>query len=160
RHRALAVYAAMAGAGGAVGTVLGGVLTSWLGWRSTFALNILAGLALAVLALRVLTPRRRRPDSTGFDLGGALVVTAGLGLLAYALVNTGVDGWLSPQTLLPGGLAVLLLAAFVVVERRARSPLVPPSVVRRPVLRAANLLSALGQFALFPMFFLVSVYMQ
>jgi len=160
RHRALGVFAAMAGAGGAAGTVLGGVLTSWLSWRSTFGLNVVAGLLLALLALRVLEPGRSRQERTGFDLGGALSVTAGLGLLAYALVNTGVDGWTSPRTLVPGGLAIVLLAVFVVVERRVRTPLIPPAVVRRPVLLAANLLSALGQVVLFPMFFLVSVYLQ
>lgn len=77
----------MAGAGGAAGTVLGGVFTSWLGWRSTFGLNVVAGLLLAALALRVLEPSRPERDRRGFDLGGALSITADLGLLAYAIVN-------------------------------------------------------------------------
>ncbi|PZS31764.1 MAG: MFS transporter [Pseudonocardiales bacterium] len=161
RHKALGVFAAMAGAGGAAGTVLGGVFTSWLGWRSTFGLNVVAGLLLATLALKVLEPSRPDRDRRGFDLGGALSITAGLGLLAYAMVNTGVDGWTSPWTLVPGGLAVLLLAVFVLLEAWVvRMPLVPSSVLRRPVLRTANLLSGLAQFVMFPMFFLVSVYMQ
>jgi len=160
RNQALGVFAMMAGAGGAAGTALGGVFTSWLGWRSTFGLNVVAGLLLAALALRVLEPSRPERDRRGFDLGGALSITAGLGLLAYAMVNTGVDGWTSPWTLVPGGLAVLLLAVFVLVEARVPTPLVPSSVVRRPVLRTANLLSGLAQFVMFPMFFLVSVYLQ
>ncbi|HSL09640.1 MAG TPA: MFS transporter [Pseudonocardiaceae bacterium] len=160
RHKALGVFAAMAGAGGAAGTVLGGVFTSWLGWRSTFGLNVVAGLLLAALALCVLEPSRPERDRQGFDLGGALSITAGLGLLAYATVNTGVDGWTSPWTLVSGGLAVLLLAVFVLVEARVRTPLVPLSVLCRPVLRTANLLSGLTQFMMFPMFFLVSVYLQ
>jgi EmrB/QacA subfamily drug resistance transporter len=160
RHKALGVFAAMAGAGGAAGTVLGGVFTSWLGWRSTFGLNVVAGLLLAALALCVLEPSRPERDRRGFDLGGALSITVGLGLLAYATVNTGVDGWTSPWTLVSGGLAVLLLAVFVLVEARVRTPLVPSSVLCRPVLRTANLLSGLTQFMMFPMFFLVSVYLQ
>lgn len=160
RYKALGVFAAMAGAGGAAGTVLGGVFTSWLGWRSTFGLNVVAGLLLAALAFRVLEPSRPERDRRGFDLGGALSITAGLGLLAYAMVNSGVDGWTSPWTVVPGGLAVVLLAAFVLVEARVRTPLVPSSVLGRPVLRTANLLSGLTQFMMFPMFFLVSVYLQ
>jgi EmrB/QacA subfamily drug resistance transporter len=160
RHKALGVFAAMAGAGGAAGTVLGGAFTSWLGWRSTFGLNVVAGLMLITLALRVLEPSRPERGRRGFDLGGALSITAGLGLLAYAMVNTGVDGWTSPWTLAPGGLAVVLLAVFVLVEARVRTPLAPLSVLRRPILRTANLLSGLAQFVMFPMFFLVSVYLQ
>jgi EmrB/QacA subfamily drug resistance transporter len=161
RHRALGVFAAMAGAGGACGTVLGGVLTSWLTWRSTFALNVLAGLVLAVLAVRVLGRGEAAGERRGgFDVGGALSVTAALGLLAYALVNTGIDGWTATPTLVTGGLALLLLAVFVVLQTRARTPLVPPDVVGRPVLRAANILSGLVQFVTFPTFFLVSVYLQ
>ncbi|MGM1063956.1 MFS transporter [Saccharothrix sp. Mg75] len=161
RHRALGVFAAMAGAGGAAGTVLGGVLTSWLGWRSTFALNVVAGLALAALALRVLSANRpRREDRGGFDVAGALTVTVGLALLAYALVNTGVAGWTAPSTLVTGAVGLVLLAVFAVLQTKVRVPLVPPAVVRRRTLRAANLLSGLGQFVLFPMFFLVSMYLQ
>ncbi len=160
RNQALGVFAMMAGAGGAAGTVLGGVFTSWLGWRSTFGLNVVAGLLLAALALRVLEPSRPERDRRGFDLGGALSITAGLGLLAYAMVNTGVEGWTSPWTVVPGGLAILLLAAFVLVEARVSTPLVPLPVLLRPVLRTATLLSGLTQFVVFPMFFLVSVYLQ
>ncbi|PPK63719.1 MFS transporter [Actinokineospora auranticolor] len=160
RDRALGVFAAMAGAGGAAGTVLGGVLTGWLGWRSTFALNVLAGLALAALAPRVLRPEAPRERTGGFDVGGALVGTAGLGLLAYALVNAGVDGWTGATTLVTGGLAVALLVAFAVTQTKVAHPLVPPAVIRRPMVRAANLLSGLGQVVLFPAFFLISVWMQ
>ncbi|WP_424187695.1 MFS transporter [Actinokineospora sp. G85] len=160
RNQALGVFAAMAGAGGAAGTVLGGVLTSTLGWRSTFGLNVLAGVVLAVLALRIL--RRDVPEERtgGFDLAGALTGTAGLGLLAYALVNAGVDGWTSPTTMATGGLGLLLVATFAVVEAKVHHPLVPPSVVRRRVLRDANLLSGASQLVLFPMFFLISLWMQ
>ncbi|MEU3459616.1 MFS transporter [Streptomyces sp. NPDC006733] len=169
RHRALGVFAALGGLGGALGTVLGGVLTSGLGWRSTFALNVLVGAALIALTPTALAsvPARRDRAAAGragglreFDLGGALTATGGLSLIAYALVDAGSAGWTDGGTLLAGAAGVLLLAAFAVIESRAARPLVPPGVLGRPALRLANLLSALAQMALFPMFFLVSLYLQ
>ena len=167
RHRALGVFAAMGGLGGVLGTALGGALTALLGWRSTFWLYVLAAAALAALtpALRGAPGDAGPPPATGrggarFDLAGALTATAGLGLLAYALVGGGEHGWLAPVTLATAAGGLVLLGVFGLVERRAAAPLVPPDVLRRPGLRRANLLAALAQTALFPMFFLVSLYMQ
>ncbi|MCZ4121461.1 MFS transporter [Streptomyces sp. H39-S7] len=169
RHRALGVFAALGGLGGALGTVLGGVLTSGLGWRSTFVLNVLVGVALIALTPAALGPFPAHRDRTAagrggglreFDLGGALTATGGLSLIAYALVDAGSAGWTGGGTLLAGTAGLLLLAAFAVIETRAARPLVPPGVLGRPTLRLANILSALAQMALFPMFFLVSLYLQ
>ncbi|MEV4947196.1 MFS transporter [Streptomyces sp. NPDC053755] len=159
RHQALGAFAAMGGLGGVLGTVAGGVLTDLGGWRSTFWLNVLAAAVLAALAPRVLAPGERRADR-GFDLAGALTATGGLGLVAYALVGAGESGPLSLRTLGAGGAGLALLAAFAVIETRAAAPLVPPAVLRRPALRLANTLSALAQMTLFPLFFLVSLYLQ
>ncbi|MET9676610.1 MFS transporter [Streptomyces sp. NPDC006482] len=159
RHRALGAFAAMGGLGGVLGTVLGGVLTELLGWRSTFWLNVLIAAVLAILALRLLDDRPGRP-SGGFDLAGALTATAGTGLVAYALVGGAAFGWTSARTLGAGGAGLALLLAFAAVETRAAAPLVPPQVLARPALRLANVLAALAQTALFPMFFLVSLYLQ
>ncbi|MET9953061.1 MFS transporter [Streptomyces sp. NPDC006339] len=180
RHRALGVFAATGGLGGVLGTTLGGTLTALLGWRSTFWLNVLAAAALAALAIRVLPAPADAGAGAGaqaaggraagggagpggarrFDLAGALTVTGGLGMLAYALVGGGEHGWLDPVTLVCAGGGLGLLGLFVVVERRAAAPLVPPSVWRGGARRRANLLAALAQTALFPMFFLVSLYLQ
>ncbi|KQX47408.1 MULTISPECIES: MFS transporter [unclassified Streptomyces] len=171
RHRALGAFAAMGGLGGVLGTVGGGVLTGVLGWRSTFWLNVLLAAALGALALRVLdggtggvrtgaADRSGRRHRGGFDLAGALTATAGLGLVAYALVGAAGAGWLSARTLTAGGAGLALLLAFAAVETRAAAPLVPPAVLRRPALGLANLLAALAQMTLFPMFFLVSLHLQ
>ncbi|MBM7081359.1 MFS transporter [Micromonospora humidisoli] len=160
RHRALGIFAAMAGAGGAVGTVLGGLLTDSLGWRSTFLMNVLVGAVLVVLALRLVPDMHEPGDRRAFDAIGAGTVTAGLGLLAYALVSTGNLGWLAGRTVGAAVLAVLCLLAFVVVERRSSHPLVPLGVFRRRRLRTANVLGGLAQLILFPTFFFVSIYLQ
>lgn len=159
RHQALGAFAAMGGLGGVAGTVLGGVLTDILGWRATFWLNVAVALLLAVAALRLLD-EGGRTGARGFDPVGAFAATAGLGLVAYALVGAGDAGWTSARTLLAGGAGLALLGAFALVECKIAHPLVPPAVLRRPVLRRANVLSALAQMALFPMFFLVSLYLQ
>ncbi|MGW9038889.1 MFS transporter, partial [Streptomyces sp. NPDC055721] len=160
RHKALGAFAAMGGLGGVLGTVLGGALTDLLGWRSTFWLNVLLAAALAALALRLLDHRAGRPRPGGFDLAGALTATTGLGLVAYALVGAAESGWTSARTLGAGGAGLALLLAFAAVEARAAAPLVPPAVLGRPALRLANVLAALAQTTLFPMFFLVSLYLQ
>ncbi len=160
RHRALGVLGAMAGAGGASGLLLGGALTESWGWRSVFWLNVPLGLVIAALGAGLLahTPAvRPRPR---FDLAGALTSTAGLAVLVYAVLGTTSHGWWSARSGITALIGVGLLAAFVAIERRAVQPLLPLDFLRaRPVL-GANLAAATTAGAMFPMWFLVTLFAQ
>ena len=159
RNRALGVWGAVAGSGGAAGVLLGGMLTEWAGWEWVLFVNVPITLVAAVLAPRLL-PESRDDRPRVFDLTGAVSVTAGLALLVYALVDANQAGWGSAQTIGLGALAVALLAAFVVVERRTSHPLVPFAIFRNRTLRGADIVGLLIGMALFAMFFFISLYLQ
>src|SRR3954467_1577726 len=119
RNKALGVWGAVAGSGGAVGVLLGGILTDGLGWEWVFFVNVPVTLAAAFGAMRVLGESRDE-SATSFDLLGAVTITAGLSLLVYTIVDANNAGWASAQTLGLGAIALALLGAFVVFERRQR----------------------------------------
>ena len=160
RNRALGVWGAVAGAGGAAGVLLGGVLTSGLSWRWVLFVNVPIGVGAVSLAPRVLVESRVEDARRSFDIPGALTVTAGLSLLVYALVDAVNAGWGSAATLLKLGGAMLLLIAFVVIELRERWPLMPFSIFRVRTLRGANVVGLLVGMSLFSMFFFISLYLQ
>jgi EmrB/QacA subfamily drug resistance transporter len=159
RNKALGVWGAVAGSGGAVGVLLGGMLTEWAGWEWVLFVNVPLGVAAALIAPRLLGESRDE-SMPSFDIAGAVSVTAGLALLVYTLVDANDAGWGSTQTLALGALSLVLLAAFVFVERRRRYPLVPFSIFRLRTLRGANVIGLLLGMALFAMFFFISLYMQ
>jgi len=161
RNRGLGAWAAVGGLGASSGALLGGVLTQSLGWPAIFAINVPVGAAVFALALRVIPSDGATSGRRHFDITGALLVTAGLVSLTYGIVRTTAIGWGSPGVLGPITLAVVLLLAFVAVEGRvAQAPLVPLSIFRLPQLRAANLIVVLLYFALFSMFFFITLYLQ
>ena len=159
RNKALGVWGAVAGSGGAAGVLLGGILTDSLGWEWVLFVNVPIGIAAALVAPRILLESRDRSRSS-FDIAGAVSVTAGLSLLVYALVDANNAGWGSTQTLVLGGIAIALLAAFVAIEQRTRFPLVPFSIFKLRTLRGANVIGLLLGMSLFSMFFFISLYMQ
>src|SRR3954470_12945214 len=124
RNTALGVWGAVAGSGGAVGVLLGGMLTQWAGWEWVLFVNVPIALAAALLAPRLL-PESRNEGPRHFDVAGAVTVTAGLSLLVYSLVNANSAGWASTQTLGLGAIALALIGAFVLIELRTKAPLVP-----------------------------------
>ena len=159
RNRALGVWGAVAGAGGAVGVLLGGVLTEYLGWEWVLLVNTPITLVAAFLAPRLLVESRDDRESA-FDIPGAVSVTAGLALLVYGLVNAEKAGWDSGETLGILAGAVALLVAFVVIESRTKHPLMPFSIFRLRTLRGANIVGLLVGMSLFSMFFFISLYLQ
>ena len=160
RNQAMGIWGAVAGSGAAVGVLLGGVLTTFLGWRWILFVNVPIGLACALAAPRLIAESRVIRAGQRFDVAGAMAVTAGLGAGVYGLVGAGRTGWLSSLTAGSLAVAAMLLAAFVVIERRARSPLVPLSIFRLQTLRAANIAMLLTGAAVLSLFFILSLYEQ
>jgi EmrB/QacA subfamily drug resistance transporter len=159
RNKALAVWGAVAGSGGAVGVLAGGMLTEWAGWEWVLFVNTPIGIAAALVAPRIL--RESRDESNpSWDVAGAVTVTAGLAILVYTLVDANDAGWGSAQTLGLGALSLVLLAAFVVIELNRRYPLIPFSIFKLRTLRGANVIGLLLGMSLFAMFFFISLYMQ
>jgi EmrB/QacA subfamily drug resistance transporter len=161
RNRAVGIWGAMGGAGGAAGVLLGGILTSALSWRWILFINVPIGVLAAIFAHRLIAETRGATSARDFDLRGALAATAGLTLLVLGIVRTDVTGWGSGQTLALIGVGVALLGAFVVIEGRfARAPLMPLRIYASRTLSAANVVVLLVGGATFGMWFFVSLYLQ
>jgi EmrB/QacA subfamily drug resistance transporter len=160
RNRALGLWAALGGSGGAAGAILGGALTDGLGWQAVLLVNLPIGALAMALAPRLIPESRLELGRRSFDVAGALTVTAGLTMLVYSIVDANAAGWGSAQTIGLGTLALLVLAGFVAIERRSRQPLVPLRIFRNRALRGGNLVTILNTGALFPMFFFVTLYTQ
>ena len=160
RNRALGIWGAVAGAGGAAGVLLGGVLTSGLSWRWVLFVNVPIALVVVALAPRTLVESRRDDAANSFDIPGAVSVTAGLALLVYAVVDAVNVGWGAPRTIGCLAAAVVLLGAFVLIELRHRDPLMPFSIFRLRTLRGANIVGLLIGMSLFSMFYFLSLYVQ
>jgi EmrB/QacA subfamily drug resistance transporter len=160
RHKALGIWGAIAGVGGAAGVLLGGILTDALGWEWIFLVNVPIGIAVALLVPRFIGESRAEGATRSFDVAGAVSVTAGLALLVYALVNTDAAGWASAETIGLFAVSAALIAAFLAIEMRARSPLMPLGIFRLKSLSGANVVGFLLGAAIFSMFFFLSLYMQ
>jgi EmrB/QacA subfamily drug resistance transporter len=161
RNLALGIWGAASGSGAAVGVLLGGLLTSYLNWSWIFFINVPFGVA-AIWATRWLleaTPGNvvgRRH----FDLAGAASVTSGLMLFVYALTRATEEGWTSRETVALVVASAVLIAAFVGIELRSRSPLLPMRMFRLRTLTAANLIVVVVASIAFSWFFLQTLYMQ
>jgi EmrB/QacA subfamily drug resistance transporter len=160
RNRALGVWGAVAGSGAAAGVLLGGILTQYAGWEWVLFVNVPIGLLAAAVAPRLLPESRDTGARRVFDAAGAITVTGGLALLVYTLVDANNAGWGATRTLGLGGIALVLLAAFVVVESRTSHPLVPFRIFRLRTVRGADVVGLLIGMSLFGVFFFLSLYMQ
>ena len=160
RNLALGIYGAASGSGAAAGVLLGGVLTSYLGWSWIFFVNVPVGVVAIALTPYLLRDSRADLQHRHFDLAGAASVTSGLMLLVYGLTRATTDGWSSPVTLglLTG--AAALIAAFIAIESRSLSPLLPLRIFRLRALSAANATMALVGAVTFSEFFVLTLYVQ
>jgi len=160
RTKALGVWSGIAAGGAAVGLLMGGILTDLLSWRWVFIVNLPIGLAALAAAARFVPESRATSKRTTFDLAGAFSVTAGLVVLVYSIVKAQEYGWGSTRTLVTGGIALVLLGAFFVVERLSGSPLVRLGILRVRTLAAANLALLFVAAGMFSMFYFASIYVQ
>ena len=160
RNKALGAWGAVAGAGGAAGVLLGGILTDGLGWEWVLWVNVPVALIAAALAPRLVAESRSESATRHFDTAGAVTVTAGLSVLVYALVDAANAGWGSLQTLGLIGVSATLIAIFVAVELRSQAPLMPFRIFRIRTLTGANIVGLLVGASLFSMFFFITLYMQ
>ncbi len=160
RNRALGVWGAVSGAAGAVGVLLGGVLTSGLSWEWVLWVNVPVALIALALTPGIVPESRSEATTRHFDAAGAVTITAGLSVLAYALLDASSAGWGSTKIVSLLALSVGLIAAFILIESRSKAPLVPLQIFRRRTLTGANIVGLLLGASLFAMFFFISLYMQ
>ncbi|HEV3188675.1 MAG TPA: MFS transporter, partial [Acidimicrobiales bacterium] len=158
RNRAMGVYAAMSGGGGAIGLLLGGILTSYVSWRWIFFVNV----PIAALVL-FLTPRALNESQTTsghLDVPGAITVTAGMLSLVYGLSNASSHSWGSSATIVSLAASVVLLTAFAVIEQRSKEPLMPLSIFKNRNRSGSFAMMLCVGIALFSMFYFLTQYLQ
>ncbi len=160
RARAIGTWAALGAAGGAFGTLLGGVLTECLSWRSVLLVNVPVG-TVVMLASALFLTESRGGDSRRLDVPGAITGTLGLTALSYGATQTGVYGWTSYRTLIPLAAGLVALAIFLAIQARfASHPLMPLRLFRSRAVSAAYAILVLVGAAYLSMFYFVSLYLQ
>jgi len=160
RAKAMGIYGFVCAAGGSIGVLLGGLLTSAFNWHWIFLVNLPIGVAVYALC-RALLPDSRGPPETGrLDVGGAVTVTLSLMLAVYAIVNGNEVGWSSTQTVGLLTAAATLFALFLGIEARVRNPLMPLGLLRLRNVATANVVGVLWAAAMFAWFFISALYLQ
>jgi len=160
RNRALGIWGAASGSGGAAGVLLGALLTSYVGWSWIFFVNVPVGIALFAVAPWLLEESRVDAEHRHFDVAGATTVTSGLMLLVYALTRATDAGWSDPGTIGLLAASGALVLAFLVIESRATWPLLPLRIFRIRTLAAANATAVVIASVAFSEFFLLTLYLQ
>jgi EmrB/QacA subfamily drug resistance transporter len=160
RAKAMGITGFVASGGGALGVLLGGVLTDLLNWHWIFLVNVPIGIAVCMLMLRLVPAGRVATASRRLDAAGAITITASLLLAVSAVVNGNEAGWASGQTLGRLGISLALFAAFLIVETRAAAPLIRLALLRSRNLATANVVGVLWAAAMFAWFFISALYLQ
>ncbi len=159
RNKALGVWSMVAAGGGAIGLLLGGVLTQYIDWRWIFFINVPVAIAIVVAALEFV-PKSLPQAKQRVDVAGAITITASLMSLVYALAKAPTNGWGSVDTLGMLGVSAVLMATFIVNELKVRAPLIQLSIFKRRNVTGASLLQLLMPASMFGMFFYLSIYLQ
>lgn len=159
RARALSIWSATSGSAGALGLVLGGVITSGLGWRWVLLVNVPIGVVLWIAASTTLSPTQL-DERQRVDVLGALTVTVSVAALTYAISSAQEAGWSSTGTITTLAVATVFLALFLIVERRSAAPLVPPSIFRHRNVVVANTIVALIGAVMTATLVFLSLYQQ
>jgi EmrB/QacA subfamily drug resistance transporter len=159
RNKALGIWGAIGGSGAAVGVLAGGLLTKYLGWEWIFFVNVPVGLAALALCTRYVRESRSERETTP-DWAGAVTVTAGLALLVYAVSQAPDHGWSSAWTIARLAVAAILLVAFLVIEARAKDPLMPFGIFRVRTVAGANVAGLLLGAVTFSNFFVLTLFVQ
>jgi EmrB/QacA subfamily drug resistance transporter len=160
RNKALGIWGALGAGGATFGLIAGGLLTRFAGWEYIFFLNVPIGVMLLILVPRVVPESRIEAARRRYDLFGAASVTGGLALLAYAISNAPQVGWGSTRTVGLIAASAALLVAFLIIESRVDSPLVPLRIFRLKTLAGANAVSFLLGASFFAYIFVGTLYMQ
>ena len=160
RNLALGIWGAVSGSGAAAGVLLGGALTSALSWSWIFFINVPVGVAVLVLAPKLVRESRADVSHRHFDLPGAASITGGLMLLVYAMTHAAQHGWGSAETIVLLAASAGLIGAFVAIEARSEAPLLPLRLFRLRTLSGSNLAGLLFGATVFSQFFLLTLYMQ
>jgi MFS family permease len=158
--KAIGVYGFVASAGGSIGLLAGGVLTEAINWHWIFFINVPVGIATAVLARRLVEPREGLGMRAGADLRGAAVLTAGLMLGVYTILEVSEQGWGSARTLVLAAVSLAMVAGFVARQARIDNPLMPLRLFHSRNVVGANVVMALVVAGMFAMFFLGALYLQ
>jgi EmrB/QacA subfamily drug resistance transporter len=160
RAKAMGIFGFVASGGGSLGVLLGGILTDALDWHWIFLVNVPVGVLVVVLTMVVISGERGATAAQRLDVAGAVTVTASLMIAVYAIVNGNEVGWLTARTLGLLAVSAVLLASFLVIEARVRSPLVPLRLFRLRNIAVSNAVGVLWASAMFAWFFLSALYLQ
>lgn len=160
RNRAMSIWAAMGGVGLSLGLLLGGVLTSFIGWEATFFVNVPIALFTLLLAPAVLKESEASSGRKHFDIAGTISVTAGMILVVYYLIQSPVSGWLSASTLPLVLIGAALLVSFVVIEKRSKGPLINFRMFRNRNLTGAALVAFLFSASFGTLYYFLTLYTQ
>lgn len=160
RARAMGIIGFIAAGGGAIGVLLGGLLTGALNWHWVFLINIPIGIAVYALCMYLLPKDAPQDSDVRLDVPGAAAVTASLMLAVYGIVNGGNAGWLSAQTVFCIGASIALMGLFLWIESRVKDPLMPLTLFKIRSVAVANIVGILWSVAMFAWFFIAALYLQ